>query len=145
MTANIEDIRILLKLSPHAETVMDTLTEGMSLSDHKKIDNAEGTFMALHVECIGECNLGPIFSLAHYYEQHGDLMRDPEMLFIHAEDGGYYPVEIWQDAVNSHSVGVLIEDGKAISIDETEQADMTMFAEVWLKNIWEQQGLGEAR
>ena len=144
MTANIEDIRILLKLSPQATEVMDTLTAGMSVSDHRKIDNAEGTFMALHVECIGECNLGPIFSLAHYYEQYGDLMRDPEMLFIQAEDGGYYPVEIWQDAVNSHSVGVLIEDGLAVSIDEMEQADMTMFVEVWLKNIWEQQGLGEA-
>jgi hypothetical protein len=115
----------------------------MSVSDHKKIDNTEGTFMALHVECIGECNLGHIFSLAHYYEQHGDLMRDPEMLFIQAEDGGYYPAEIWQDPVNSHGVGVLIEDRKAVSIDETEQADMTMFAEVWLKNIRVQQGLGE--
>jgi len=62
------------------------------------------------------------------------------MLFIQAEDG-YYPAEIWQDAVNSHSVGVLIEDGMAVSIDETEQADMTVFAEVWLKNIKEQQGL----
>ena len=144
MTANIEDIRILLKLSPQAETVMDTLTEGMTVSDHKKLDNAEGTFMALHVECIGECNLGHIFSLAHYYEQHGDLMRDPEMLFIQAEDGGYYPVEIWQDAVNSHSVGVLIDDGMAVSIDETEQADLTVFAEVWLKNIRQQQQLGEA-
>jgi len=71
-------------------------------------------------------------------------MRDPEMLFIQAEDGGYYPAEIWQDAVNTHSVGVLIEDSLALSIDETEQADMTMFAEVWLKNIREQQGLGEA-
>jgi hypothetical protein len=121
MTANIEDIRILLKLSPQAETVMDTLTAGMSVSDHKKIDNAEGVFMALHLECIGRCNLGLIFSLAHYYEQHSDLMRDPEMLFIQAEDGGYYPVEIWQDPANSHGVGVLIEDGKAVSIDETEQ------------------------
>jgi hypothetical protein len=145
MTAKIEDIRILVKLSAQATAVMDTLTAGMSVSDHKKLNNAEGTFMALHVECIGECNLGHIFSLAHYYEQHGDLMRDPEMLFIKAEDGGYYPVEIWQDAVNSHNVGVLIEDDLAVSIDETEQADMTMFAEVWLKNIWEQQGLGEAR
>jgi len=144
MTANIEDIRILLKISPQAEAVMNTLTAGMTVSDHKKIDNAEGTFMALHVECIGECNLGHIFSLAHYYEQHGDLMRDPEMLFIKTEDGGYYAAEIWQDAVNSHNVGLLIEDGLAVSIDETEQADMTMFAEVWLKNIWEQQGLGEA-
>jgi len=89
-------------------------------------------------------NLGPIFSLAHYYEQHGDLMRDPEMLFIQAEDGGYYPVEIWQDAVNSHSVGVLIEDEKAVSIDETKPVDMTVFAEVWLKNIRQQQQLGEA-
>jgi hypothetical protein len=141
MTTNIEDIRILLKLSPQAETVMDTLTAGMTVSDHKKIDNTEGTFMALHVEGIGKCNLGPIFSLAHYYEQHGDLMRDPEMLFIQAEDGGYYPAEIWQDAVNSHSVGVLIEDGMAVSIDETEQADLTVFAEVWLKNIRVQQRL----
>jgi hypothetical protein len=145
MTMKIEDIRVLLKLSPQATAVMDTLTAGMSVSDHKKIDNAEGTFMALHVECIGKCNLGPIFSLAHYYEQHGDLMRDPEMLFIQAEDGGYYPAEIWQDPVNSHGVGVLIEDGNAVSIDETEQADLTVFSEVWLKNIRQQQGLGEAR
>jgi hypothetical protein len=135
MTAKISDIRILLKLSPQATAVMDALTEGMTVTDHKKIDNAEGTFMALHVECIGECNLGLLFSLAHYYEQHGDLMRDPEMLFIQAEDGGYNPAEIWQDAVNSHGVGVLIEDGLAVSIDETEQADLTVFAEVWLKNI----------
>ena len=144
MTANIEDIRILLKLSPQATAIMDTLTAGMSVSDHKKLNNAEGTFMALHVECIDKCNLGPIFSLAHYYEQHGDLMRDPEMLFIQAEDGGYYPAEIWQDPVNSHSVGVLIEDGMAVSIDETEQADLTVFAEVWLKNIRMQQRIGEA-
>jgi hypothetical protein len=113
MTTNIEDIRILLKLSPQATSVMDTLTEGMSVSDHKKIDNAEGTFMALHVECICECNLGPIFSLSYYYTQHDNPMRGTEMLF-------------------------------AVSIDETEQADMTVFAEVWLKNIWVQQGLGEA-
>jgi len=139
MTTNIEDIRILLKLSPPATAVMDTLTGGMSVSDHKKIDNAEGTFMSLHVECIGECNLGPIFSLSYYYTQHDNPMRDTEMLFIKAEDGGYYPSELWQDAVNSHNVGVLIEDGKAVSIDETEQADLTVFAEVWLKNIRVQQ------
>jgi hypothetical protein len=47
MTANIEDIRILRKLSAQATAVMDTLTAGMSITDHKKIDNAEGTFMAL--------------------------------------------------------------------------------------------------
>jgi hypothetical protein len=39
---------------------------------------------------------------------------------------------------------VLIEDGLAVCIDETEQADLTVFAEVWLKNIRQQQQLGEA-
>jgi hypothetical protein len=51
-------------------------------------------------------------------------------------------VEIWQDATNSHGVGVLIEDESAVSIDETEQADLTVFAEVWLKNIRVQQRIG---
>jgi hypothetical protein len=68
--------------------------------------------------------LGPIFSLAHYYEQNGDLMRDPEMLFIQAEDGGYYPAEIWQDPVNSHSVGIQIENGDAVSIDDIAMGDL---------------------
>ena len=77
MTANIEDIRILLKLSAQTEAVMNTLTEGMSVGSYKKIDNAEDVFMALHVECIGECNLGPIFSLAHYYTQHGEPYARP--------------------------------------------------------------------
>jgi hypothetical protein len=36
---------------------------------------------------------------------------------------------------------VLIEDGMAVSIDETEQADLTVFAEVWLKDIRVQQRL----
>jgi hypothetical protein len=47
------------------------------------------------------------------------------------------------NSTTSHSVGVLIEDGKTVSIDETEQADVTMFAEVWLKNIRVQQRVGE--
>jgi len=37
---------------------------------------------------------------------------------------------------------VLIEDGLAVSIDETEQADMTVFAEVWLKKY---EGAARAR
>ena len=37
---------------------------------------------------------------------------------------------------------MLIEDGLAVSIDETEQADMTVFAEVWLKKY---EGAARAR
>jgi len=45
-----------------------------------KIENPP--FMALVIEAIGAGPLGtPAISIAHYGEQNGDLMRDPEMCF----------------------------------------------------------------
>jgi len=45
-----------------------------------KIENSP--FMALVIEAIGVGPLGsPAISVAHYGEQNGDLMRDPEMCF----------------------------------------------------------------
>jgi len=45
-----------------------------------KIGNSP--FMALVIEAIGAGPLGsPAISVAHYGEQNGDLMRDPEMCF----------------------------------------------------------------
>jgi len=45
-----------------------------------KIENPP--FMALVIEAIGSGPLGsPAISIAHYGEQNGDLMRDPEMCF----------------------------------------------------------------
>jgi len=38
--------------------------------------------MAVHVEHIGSCELGPMFSVAHYYERNRDLIKDPDMVFI---------------------------------------------------------------
>ena len=143
MTVNREEIRILLKQSPQATEIMDALTAGMSVNARKRIDG-DGTFMALYLECIGKCNLGHIFSLTQCYERYCDSRHATEMNFINAEDGGYYPAEIWQDPEMRHGVGVLIKKGNLICIDETEQANITEFAEVWLRKIWQQQGLGEA-
>jgi len=46
-----------------------------------RIENAP--YMALVIEATGESGpMGlPVFSVAHYGEQNGDLMRDPEMCF----------------------------------------------------------------
>jgi hypothetical protein len=45
-----------------------------------KIENPP--YMALVIEAIGPGPLGiPALSVAHYGEQNGDLMRDPEMCF----------------------------------------------------------------
>ena len=85
------------KLGKQAARVMDQLVQGLKEpGDHKTIDNTQGVFMSVHVENIGSCDLGPMFSVAHYYEQNGDLMKDPDMVFVRSKDD-YYPIEFQQD------------------------------------------------
>ena len=64
--------------------------ETMELGDNIEVD-ADG-FMPLVIEKCGENHL----SVAHYYEQRGDLMRDPEIVFSLA-DGEWTPFEFRQD------------------------------------------------
>jgi hypothetical protein len=65
------------------QTILDILKKagGWRPNLHLHIDNQP--YMALVIEATDECGpLGlPCVSVAHYGEQHGDLMRDPEMCF----------------------------------------------------------------
>ena len=130
-------------INQQAKKVMDTLTEGMDheTNDHKQIDNSKGAFMQVHVELIGKCNLGPIYSITHYYKQNGDLMRDPDMGFIKGGDGEYYPISFWQDAPLKREETIIWEDGEVVCYYGKRQAALVTFANTWMKNIKEQQGL----
>ena len=57
-----------------------------------KIDNSDGTYMPVYLELIGRIDKYDFFSLAHYGQQNGDAMRDPEMLFaLHNETRQFIP------------------------------------------------------
>lgn len=125
-----------------AKKVMDKLTENFdSVGNGRKIDNTNGTFMAVHVELVNECKLGQIYSVTHYYEQEGDLMRDPDMEFIKGEDGEYYPISFWQDAPLVRDETVIWKEGELVCYYGKRQAALVTFANTWMKNIKEQQGL----
>ena len=129
-------------INQQAKKGMDVLTEDIEGMDgHRTIDNAKGTFMPVHVERVNECELGPIFSVAHYYEQNGDPMRDPDMEFIKGGDGEYYPISFWQDAPLKRDDAVEWEYGEIIKIDPKMQAALASFANTWMKNIKDQQKL----
>lgn len=124
--------------------VLDRLTEGLTPENaHKRIDNnGPGSgIMAVVVERIGECNLGPKFSVSHYYEQNGDLMRDPEMVFFKSlADGKYYPVMFRQDSLGiCQESAVFDENDVWIGVRHRQQADHATFAGTWMKNIKYQQ------
>ena len=130
-------------INQQAKKVMNYLIKGvvMEADDSKKIDNTKGVFMVVHIECVGKCNLGEIYSVAHYYEQNGDLMRDPDMEFLKGDDGEFYPISFWQDSPLVRDEPVIWEDGEIVTHYGKRQEALASFANLWMKNIKEQQGL----
>lgn len=126
-------------LPMHANRVLEQLTSGLNKpGDHRTINNAEG-FMPVHVEHVAVSRFGPVFSVAHYYEQNGDLMRDPEMLFVLFPGGFFYPVYFRQD-------GGLAFEQEPVDLDAGTcqpaiQAELVTFANLWMRNIRHQQHL----
>ena len=99
-------------------------------------------YMALVIEAIepGPCGV-PALSVAHYGEQNGDLMRDPEMCFEVSGRWGnsvslspyyyrndYMGVEQWSRS----------NDGTHYIFDPDLYAKHQSFATVWDKNLRDQ-------
>lgn len=129
-------------ISRPAAAILDLLTQGLnSLGDHCRIENSPA-FMAACVERINDTPLGPVFSVAHYYEQNGDLMRDPEMTFLRLPDGSYSPLSYQQDGLGLYQESVIFdENGNPEKFIPSMQRNHALFAEQWMKNIKEQQGV----
>ena len=105
-----------------------------SENSHRIFDSQTG-FMPVHVERIGEWN----YSIAHYGEQNGDLMRDPEMV-MHVDHGKVYPIYFRNDYVGVEQLSAELK-GDIWEVKPKMQADHAIFANTWLKNIKEQQNL----
>lgn len=113
--------------------------------DCVKVNNAEGLFMYLSFERLCEVDLcgqrAVNYSMAHYYEQNGDLVPDPDMSFYFFKvnnESCVVPATFQNSRYYRESI---YHDGKVWKINKKEQADEVSFANVWLKNIKQQQGL----
>jgi len=136
------------KINQQARKVMDVLTKGMSAyGSHLKINNSRDAFMPVVVEGIGEARIGnrsgTLFSVAHYYTQNGDAMRDPEMVFFKDdESGNYFPIMYQQDGLGIYQESMFMEwDTETWKIRPRIQKDQAIFAGIWMRNIKQQQRL----
>ncbi len=87
---------------------------------------AEG-FNDLVLEAIGDDE----YSIAHYYEQNGDAMRDPEITFtLNMEDESLHPTSYLQD-----NMGIFYETSE-VSWEAVQ--DLEDFMHTWFVNIKEQ-------
>ncbi len=100
-------------------------------------------YMPLSVEEIGSSGDGhPLVSLCHYGEQDGDLMRDPDLVFLfhNVSDGAAAePVSYRNDYLGiSQEVYRYDEAGRRIHVVPTLKQDLMEFAESWFANLKDQ-------
>lgn len=87
----------------------------------------------------------PAISVAHYGEQNGDLMRDPEMIFEAEESGNemsLVPFYWRNDHARIEQYSASTEDDRPV-FDAKLQREHTAFAHIWDANL-KAQGFLEA-
>lgn len=114
-----------------------------------KIDNAPDAYNALSVEqyftveeFAGWKNLRVIL-FAHYSKQNGDVMRDPEVMFLYKDDKDVmYPLVVpytyRNDYMGKDDITIDLQEG---TINTQKQRECKQFFVKWLDNIYEQQEL----
>jgi hypothetical protein len=112
---------------------------------HIRIENEP--WMTLVIEDTQERgpNGLPAISVAHYGEQNGDLMRDPEMIFEAEESGEHMnlvPYYWRNDYAGIEQYSVSIGDGQAV-LNAKLQREHTACARIWDANL-KAQGFLEA-
>ena len=131
------------------KALIDGLIE---LGDAHQYGKEGGSIMPAHVDYINRFvnpdgkEFGRVYSIAHYYRQNSDSMKDPVMDFLVAHDGEVYPLTFEQDGLPgsmAYQVAVRFvqkDDGfYTFEFNHRMQHSHTSFANQWLRNIKSQQ------
>jgi hypothetical protein len=127
-------------LNKEASEVINTLYRlANQEAEYVKINN-NPVYMPVSVEILNKVPWvrrkptdiidGDTISICHYRELNGDLMRDPEMIFEKQGDS-WIPIYFRNDYLG-------VEENHPTERQQRSQAD---FANLWMKNIKEQQNL----
>ena len=100
-------------------------------------------YMPLSVEHIGQSDEGNrLIAISHYGEQHGDLMRDPDMVFaIHtsAAPDMAEPLSFRNDYLGlMQEVYRYNDSGKKTHVNARLKQELTSFARTWFTNLKDQ-------
>lgn len=131
-------------LNKEAAEVFKKLLSMVDDRGYVKIDNSEGLFMPVSVEILDTQDSFLDVSVAHYFEQNGDLMADPEMCFMFDKtEDKVYPYYFKQDGHGIEAASGYIDgqSGMLVVLKPAHQYGQTNFADIWMSNIKEQQGL----
>lgn len=144
-------------LNPEAFAVFQAVAhQAVAEGGNKTIDNTEGAYMPLHVEILQTEERQTansrwthrLVSLAHYGELNGDLMKDPDMVFLWHEEpeaperAWAVPVEYQNDYAAFYQQAVKYDPSlQLLGVRPKVCRELVDFSDLWMKNIKEQQGI----
>lgn len=122
------------------DTKAAEILRGLLALQTTKIDNSDGVYMPVHIEIIDRTENYNHISLAHYGEQNGDAMRDPEMMILLQFDTQQFiPYYFRNDYCGIEEYSFIPTVEGAMHFDPALQVQHTQFANQWLRNIAAQQ------
>jgi len=134
-------------LNKQSTKIFKQIISKLNGSEHIKINNSDA-FMSLSVEKLqtvrGDFDTKlSLVSLAHYGEQNGDLIADPDVVFLVIEKGKFcavYPVEITQAFIGEYKRYIDLDENLHFkTFYPAGQRDLKDFCNIWMKNIKYQQ------
>ncbi|MEZ5945234.1 MAG: hypothetical protein R3C18_27990 [Planctomycetaceae bacterium] len=128
---------MLNKLNKTAEKTFHKLIDGLKVHESRKIENSTA-FMAVHIEVLEQRHKSLVVSVAHYFEQNGDLCCDPDMTFL-VNDLGVFPLTFQQAIPPVYQVAAEFTENGGMRYNKQLQKQLTQFANGWMKNIEAQQ------
>ena len=131
-----------MKTCPKMQKEITALAEKHHVDLHKS-----GAYLKLTMDCYMPLvieNTGGCVSVAHYYEQNGDLCCDPDVVFFIGYDQ-WVPVEIQQPRSYQRVADITRKDGKweIFQFKPKPMNDIGDFSEQWAQNIHDQGWLEE--
>ena len=128
------------KVSVAGTKIFEKIVAKLGEDSHKRFEPNCAACMRLSVEKIGNVTtLGKdwqLISFAHYYEQNGDLMADPEVCYMYnAEEHEVFPYYVKMDGIGLEST---LYDFVDNSFRPKAQRDMATFSTTWFNNIKDQ-------
>lgn len=129
-------------LNKKATAIFKTLIDGLEPGQCRRF-KADGPWMRLSIERLTERT----YSIAHYFEQNGDLVPDPDMELVYVPHmDTFYPTSI-QHSFGRRLVAIELNRDESIKgVRPATQRDIASFANsTWFPNIVHQRGEGSLR
>jgi len=132
-----------IKLNKKSTVIFKKLIEDLTWENSsRKIDTTENTFLPVHVELIGAAGSWNLYSIAHYGQQNGDAMRDPDVTFYHYKKENIeavIPSTFRNDYIGKFDEVAIIDENDKIKTAPKALNNLISFCNIWLTNIKNQQ------